>query len=116
IETDAQGRFNLEGIDVSHIGRGRNFIMKVDEATLPPGSRFTTGNPVVKRITQGLPVRFDFPVKVPEQVRTPTEEADIELGEVLFVPGSAQIRQEYAAAIDRMVDGCGVFLTDLRTA
>ncbi|MFC4764626.1 DUF7507 domain-containing protein [Dyella koreensis] len=68
IETDAFGRFHLEGIDVPNMARGRNFIMKVDPATLPPDSTFTTSNPQVKRITQGLPARFDFGVKLPEQV------------------------------------------------
>ena len=67
IETDAYGRFHLEGIDVPNMARGRNFIMKVDPATLPPDSDFTTPNPQVKRITQGIPARFDFGVKLPEQ-------------------------------------------------
>jgi hypothetical protein len=47
------------------MARGRNFIMKVDPATLPPGTGFTTPNPQVKRITQGIPARFDFGVKLP---------------------------------------------------
>jgi uncharacterized repeat protein (TIGR01451 family) len=64
-ETDAYGRFHLEGIDVPNMARGRNFIMKVDPATLPPGTGFTTPNPQVKRITQGIPARFDFGVKLP---------------------------------------------------
>ncbi|MGO4700629.1 beta strand repeat-containing protein [Dyella sp. 2RAB6] len=67
IETDAYGRFHLEGIDVPNMARGRNFIMKVDPATLPPDSEFSTPNPQVKRITQGIPARFDFGVKLPEQ-------------------------------------------------
>ena len=36
-------------------------------ATLPPGSRFTTPNPLVRRITPGLPVRFDFGVQLPAE-------------------------------------------------
>ena len=68
IETDAYGRYHLEGIDVANIARGRNFIMKVDPATLPPRSEFTTANPLVKRITQGVPARFDFGVRLPTAV------------------------------------------------
>ena len=94
ITTDAHGRFHLEGIDVSHIGRGRNFIMKIDETTLPAGSRSTTGNPLVKRITQGMPTRFDFGVQLPERTATPGSGIEVELGEVFFSPGSATIRAE----------------------
>ncbi len=100
IETDAYGRFHLEGIDVSHIGRGRNFIMKVDDSTLPPGSRFTTKNPEVKRITQGLPTRFDFGVQLPETVIKGAADVELELGEVLFEADSAEIRPEYNTAIE----------------
>ena len=99
IETDAYGRFHLEGIDVSHIGRGRNCIMKVDDSTLPPGSRFTTKNPEVKRITQGLPTRFDFGVQLPESLIQGAADVELELGEVLFAANSDEIRPEHSSAI-----------------
>ncbi|MEW5315015.1 MAG: hypothetical protein WDW38_006472 [Sanguina aurantia] len=47
METDAYGRFHLDGIDGGEWARGRNFILKVDPSTLPPGSVFTTENPRV---------------------------------------------------------------------
>lgn len=65
IETDVHGRYHLAGIDAANALRGRNFILKVDVATLPPGTTFTTANPLVRRITPGIPVRFDFGVKLP---------------------------------------------------
>lgn len=102
VETDAYGRFHLEGLNVEHIGRGRNFIMKVDAATLPSGSRFTSENPLVKRITQGMPTRFDFAVQVPEAFVAGSERVDVELGEVLFEPGSAEIRDADRASVAAM--------------
>ncbi|MFD1215695.1 isopeptide-forming domain-containing fimbrial protein [Microbulbifer celer] len=65
METDQFGRYHLVGIDGGDWGRGRNFILKVDPATLPKGSRITTDNPLIRRITPGLPVRFDFGVQLP---------------------------------------------------
>src|SRR5690606_32622030 len=56
METDAYGRLHVVGIDGGASARGRNFILKVDPSTLPPGSAFTTENPRVRRITPGLPV------------------------------------------------------------
>ncbi|WP_266157861.1 OmpA family protein, partial [Dyella silvatica] len=103
MESDAYGRFHLEGIDVPNMARGRNFIMKVDPATLPPGTVFTTPNPLVKRITQGMPGRFDFGVKLPEQViKSQSRQTDMELGEVIFEPGSAHIAAAYQPVIASM--------------
>ena len=65
IETDAHGRYHIEGIDPGQWARGSNFIVKVDKVTLPQGSMFTTQNPLVKRLTQGMPGLFNFGVKMP---------------------------------------------------
>ena len=66
VETDAHGRFHLAGVDGGSASRGRNMILKVDPASLPEGAVFTTDNPRVRRITPGLPVRFDFGVRMPQ--------------------------------------------------
>jgi len=104
METDAHGRFHVVGIDGGG-ARGRNFILKVDPSTLPPGSTFTTENPRVRRITPGLPVRFDFGVRMPAgEIAGGRQEADIELGEVLFEAGSAKVREEHAAMLDAIAE------------
>src|SRR5690606_18890579 len=56
VETDQYGRFHLTGVDGGRWERGRNFILKVDPATLPPGSGFTTENPRLRRVTPGLQI------------------------------------------------------------
>ena len=105
IETDQFGRYHLEGIAGGDTGRGRNFILKVDPSTLPPGTVFTTDNPLVRRITPGLPVRFDFGVKLPvEVIEGDQQQIELELGEVIFAPGSAQIREQYSPVIAKIAD------------
>ena len=105
IETDAYGRYHLEGVETGHYARGSNFILKVDAATLPPGSRLTTENPRIRRITPGLPVRFDFGVQVPEEVMEGGETVEeLSLGEVSFEANSAEIRPEQRPAVARMVE------------
>jgi len=103
METDAHGRYHLLGIEVDNKARGRNFILKVDPATLPPGTEFTTANPLVRRITAGLPVRFDFGVRLPDgRMGGGQSRVDIDLADVLFAPGSAEIDPGHATAIDRI--------------
>ncbi|MET0583012.1 MAG: OmpA family protein, partial [Pseudoxanthomonas sp.] len=103
IETDQFGRYHLEGVHGGDLARGRNFILKVDPSTLPKGASFTTDNPLVRRITPGVPVRFDFGVRLPvEEVQGGEQQVELELGEVVFAPGSAELREQYAPVIERM--------------
>ncbi len=67
VETDEYGRYHLADIDGGRWERGRNFILKADPSTLPEGSEFTTENPRVLRITQGLMSKINFGVKLPKQ-------------------------------------------------
>ncbi len=105
VETDQYGRYHLAGVDGGRWERGRNLILKVDPATLPPGTVFTTDNPLVKRVTPGVPTRFDFGVKLPVSVlEGGSQSVEMELGSVMFAPDSSEIRPQYRAAIDKMAD------------
>jgi uncharacterized repeat protein (TIGR01451 family) len=111
IETDANGRYHIAGVDGGFFERGRNFIVKVDPATLPDGAEFTTENPRVKRITQGLMNRFDFGVGLPDQDRERLLPIRVKLAEVFFIENSAQVRPEFETALGelagRLVDHGG---------
>ncbi|NUO76880.1 MAG: tandem-95 repeat protein, partial [Lysobacter sp.] len=118
MQTDAYGRYHLEGIHGGDAARGRNFILKVDQATLPPGSVFTTENPRVRRVTQGVPTRFDFGVKLPAgEIRGGSSQTDVELGEVMFDAGSDQVKGDYAPMFGKIAqrlrdaDGGSVTIT-----
>ncbi|WP_142122797.1 isopeptide-forming domain-containing fimbrial protein, partial [Pseudoxanthomonas sp. 3HH-4] len=103
IETDQYGRYHLAGVSGGAWERGRNFILKVDPSTLPAGAEFTTDNPLLRRITPGVPVRFDWGVKLPEQIiEGGTEQVELEMGEVFFAPGSAEVRAKYLPVIEAM--------------
>ncbi|KAF1712607.1 hypothetical protein CSC70_03640 [Pseudoxanthomonas kalamensis DSM 18571] len=105
VETDQFGRYHLEGIDGGNLARGRNFILKVDKATLPSGAVFSTDNPLLRRVTQGVPVRFDFGVTLPEvEIQGGSEQVELELGEVFFAPGSAEVREQYLPAIEQIAE------------
>ena len=72
---------------------------------MPPGTTFTTENPRVRRVTPGIPVRFDFGVKLPVQVLEGGErKVELELGEVIFAPASAEVREAYLPAIRKMAE------------
>ena len=103
METDQFGRYHVTGIQSGDWNRGRNFVLKIDPSTLPPGAELTTANPLVRRITPGMPARFDFGVKLPSGViGGGVEQVTIELGEVLFTAGSSELRAEFRPVLDKI--------------
>lgn len=60
VTTDAFGRYHIACPELSHDMRGSNFILKIDERSLPTGFRVTTENPRVVRLTRGKFVEADF--------------------------------------------------------
>jgi uncharacterized repeat protein (TIGR01451 family) len=110
IETDSEGRYNIEGLTVSNAFRGQNFVVKVDVASLPEGSVFTTENPLVRRITSGVPARFDFGVKLPPQPKQEIEKTEVKpggvfnLGTIYFDTDRTLIKPQYMSEIDRAVE------------
>uniref|UniRef100_UPI0025C1C9EA hypothetical protein n=1 Tax=Fusobacterium sp. TaxID=68766 RepID=UPI0025C1C9EA len=63
VTTDKFGRYHIEDIPIESV-RGNNFIIKVDPVTLPVGSKFTTPNPLVKRIGHVVE-KYNFGVQYP---------------------------------------------------
>jgi uncharacterized repeat protein (TIGR01451 family) len=66
IETDSYGRYHLDDLDPGVSARGGQFIIRLDESSLPKGAYLTTENPQIKRITPALPVQFNFGVALPQ--------------------------------------------------
>ncbi|WP_345487414.1 invasin domain 3-containing protein, partial [Orbus sasakiae] len=98
ITTDQYGRYHLEGISGGKWDRGRNYILKVDPSSLPEGTKFVSNNPLVRRITPGLPVRFDFGVQLPQAFI-------MEVSDKLFENGKSEIKATYTNVIKQMAEG-----------
>jgi uncharacterized repeat protein (TIGR01451 family) len=68
ITTDESGRYHLADVSGGRWERGTNFILKLDVRSLPQGLTTTTENPIVVRLSPGLPSRINFGVEVPPPV------------------------------------------------
>ena len=110
--TDGFGRYSLPGVDPGQNAWGRRMILKVDEASLPAGSTFTTENPRVLRITGGLMNQFDFGVKLPEAQAQPQKRSVIKqrletkavtLGPVYFDSAQAIVTDGYIETIQTVL-------------
>ncbi|WP_133123067.1 DUF7507 domain-containing protein [Zhengella mangrovi] len=96
IKTDRHGRFHVPCADLPDQEIGSNFILKLDERTLPTGYRLTTENPRVMRLTAGKMVEMNFGAAAGRQVR-------LDLKDGAFIPGTDQLAKEWEAGLDRLI-------------
>jgi len=99
---DQYGRFHITCAAVPDEDRGSNFILKLDERSLPAGYRLTTENPRVQRATRGKMIRFNFGATIHRVVR-------IDIANGVFEPNSSQLRLQWRPRIDQL-------LTELKKA
>ncbi len=95
VTTDAEGRFHVACAAIPQMDHGSNFVMKLDERTLPSGYRLTTENPRDVRVTRGKMVKLNFGAAVHRVVR-------LELTAAAFAK-EAELAPEWAAKLDAVV-------------
>jgi hypothetical protein len=91
--TDEYGRFHIACAAVPKPDRGSNFILKLDERSLPSGYRVTTENPRVQRLTRGKAIKFNFGAAIHRLVR-------LDLADAAFEPDKTEIRQHWQYVLD----------------
>jgi uncharacterized repeat protein (TIGR01451 family) len=94
VTTDAQGRYHIVCPVMPDAAIGSNFIVKVDERTLPSGYRLTTDNPETIRLTAGKVSKLNFGATIHHVVR-------IEVNDAAFQ--GSELRAEVAGRVDALV-------------
>ena len=94
--TDEFGRFHITCAVVPDEDRGSNFILKLDERSLPGGYRLTTENPRVQRATRGKMLRFNFGATIHRVVR-------IDIADGVFESDRTDMRLQWQPTIDRLL-------------
>lgn len=95
ITTDEFGRYSLPCAALPR-NIGSNFMLKVDERTLPTGFRITTENPRVVRLTAGKFAKMNFGAEQGQIV-------DIDLTAQAFAANSAQPKPGLSQAVDNLL-------------
>lgn len=94
VTTDSNGRYHIACADVPNSMRGSNFIVKVDERSLPSGYRVTTENPRVVRLTRGKVVKANFGASIYQVI-------SLTLNQIAFEEDKNQLKPEY---LDRLTN------------
>jgi uncharacterized repeat protein (TIGR01451 family) len=94
---DQHGRFHITCAAVPDEDRGSNFILKLDERSLPTGYRLTTENPRVQRATRGKMLRFNFGATIHRVVR-------IDIADGVFEPDTTELRLQWTPKIAQLLE------------
>ncbi|HEX7044745.1 MAG TPA: hypothetical protein VF203_09025, partial [Burkholderiales bacterium] len=95
--TDRYGRFHITCAAVPNPDRGSNFILKLDERSLPAGYRVTTENPLVLRATRGKAIKFNFGAALHRVVR-------LDVADGVFEPNSVEVRPQWRSRFDLLIE------------
>ncbi|WOX04765.1 isopeptide-forming domain-containing fimbrial protein [Microbulbifer pacificus] len=94
---DAHGRFHITCAAVPNPDRGSNFVLKLDDRSLPSGYRLTTENPRVQRATRGKMLEFNFGTSLHRVVR-------LDLAEAVFEPGTSELRPQWRSRTELLLE------------
>ena len=100
--TDQYGRFHITCAITPHEGRGTNFVLKLDDRTLPSGFRASTNNIQVQRATRGKALEFNFGASIHRVI-------GLDLADPVFEPGTTEIRPIWLPRLE-------LLMTELRAA
>ncbi len=94
--TDQYGRFHITCAITPREGRGSNFVLKLDDRTLPSGFRASTAPVQVQRATRGKTLRFSFGASIHRVV-------GLDLADAVFEPDSTEIRDQWKPRLELLL-------------
>jgi uncharacterized repeat protein (TIGR01451 family) len=94
--TDQQGRFHITCAVTPREGRGSNFVVKLDDRTLPSGFRASTSSLQIKRATRGKALEFSFGASIHRVV-------GLDIADPVFEPNTAEMRDLWRPRVDLLI-------------
>jgi hypothetical protein len=97
VTTDPHGRFHITCAITPHEGRGSNFVLKLDDRTLPSGYRMASRQTLIQRATRGKALRFNFAASIHRVV-------GLDVADAVFEPGSTAMREHWKPRIGLLLE------------
>jgi uncharacterized repeat protein (TIGR01451 family) len=94
--TDTYGRYHFTCAIVPNESRGSNFVLKLDDRTLPSGFRSSTRPVQVQRATRGKALRINFGASIHRVV-------GLDIADAVFEPESVEMRSQWQSRIGLLV-------------
>jgi hypothetical protein len=97
VTTDKYGRYHITCAIVPNESRGSNFVLKLDDRTLPSGYRMTTDQVQIQRATSGKALVVNFGASIHRVV-------SLDLLDAAFEPGTAEIRVQWRPRVNLLLE------------
>ena len=97
VTTDQHGRYHIACAAIPNAHIGSNFVLKVDERTLPTGYHMTSENPRVVRLTRGKLSKANFGTAL-ENIIT------LDVTDAAFIGNSNTLRPEFAQQMGQIIE------------
>jgi len=95
--TDSYGRYHITCAITPNEIRGSNFVLKLDDRSLPSGFRMSTDQLRIERATRGKAVRINFGASIHRVVA-------IDLSDAVFEPDTTEIRVQWRPRVDLLLE------------
>jgi uncharacterized repeat protein (TIGR01451 family) len=95
--TDEYGRYHITCAITPNESRGSNFVLKLDDRTLPSGFRATTRPVQVQRATRGKALRINFGASIHRVI-------GLDIADAVFEPDSEVMRELWQPRITLLLD------------
>jgi len=95
--TDASGRYHITCAILPNESRGSNFVLKLDDRSLPSGYRVTTRPVQVQRATRGKALRLNFGAAIHRVV-------GLDIADPAFEPDSIEMRRQWQPRISMLLE------------
>jgi len=95
--TAGSGRFHITCATVPTEGRGSNFVLKLDDRTLPTGYRNSIEPIRVERATRGKALRFNFAASIHRVI-------GLDISDPVFVPGETELRSQWSPRLGLLLE------------
>ena len=95
--TDKYGRYHITCATVPTESRGSNFVLKLDDRTLPSGYRMTTDRVQIERVTSGKALQLDFGASIQRVV-------SVDLLDTAFEPGTTELQVQWKPRINLLLE------------
>ena len=95
--TDQHGRYHITCAATPDEARGSNFVLKLDDRTLPSGFRMSTDQVQVKRATRGKALKLNFGASIFRVV-------GLDVADAVFEPGTTTMRIQWRPRVDMLLE------------
>ncbi len=95
--TDGYGRFHITCAITPREGRGSNFMLKLDDRSLPAGYRSSTEPFQIQRATRGKALHFSFGASINKVI-------GLDIADAVFAPDSVEMRPQWRPRMSLLIE------------